>query len=590
MFAIELKNITKKFIVRYDKAMVFRSEIEALKEVTLNVERGQVFGLIGRNGSGKTTLLNIIAGIMSPTSGEVKVNGKVSCLLTLGAGFQQELSGRENIFLNGALLGMTEKEMRKKFYDIVKFSELDGFLEKPLQSYSQGMRARLGFGIAAHVDFDILLIDEILSVGDVSFQSKSYEKIEEFRKQGKTMIIVSQGMELIERICDNVALLERGEVVGIDKPEAMIKQYHHLLATRCFSEVYADLNKLMVEREIRWWGKKEDWGKRLGTREVEIGEVKIFNSHLSENSNFKTGDDLTVSVDFIVHREIREPHFGVAIFREDGVYCYGPNSRFDGYRIKQLKRGKGNFKVKFKNISLLPGDYRFSIAIWDKKEIFPFDYYCGFYKFKITGQKSNVALINLELFWDKSTLRSFGKTATGFLKRIFLSGQRKISTIYFNSDKSLAISLPPFDFMEKWGKNFGSGDILVKNVDFLDKDALLRSFFDNGEMMKVYVELERKNPLFTNNSQMIWFGIFREDKIYCHGVSRELSEKEDEVILVYPHLHLLSGRYYLSVAVWQQGAGILDCHHGLFPFEIYSPKQDHGTVYIKHQWRWQFNG
>lgn len=617
MYAIELHNVSKKFTIRYDKSFHFKGEIYALKDVNLKIQKGQVFGIIGRNGSGKTTLLNIIAGIMSPTKGKVKVDGKVSSLLTLGAGFQHDLSGRENIFLNGSLLGMSNREIRKKFYDIVKFSELEGFLDKPLQSYSQGMKMRLGFSVACHVDFDVLLIDEILSVGDLSFQGKSYEKIERFRREGKTMVVVSQTLDMIERLCDNVVLLEKGEVIGIGHPHELIKEYQKLLNTRCFSEVYSDLQNLMVEREIRWWGKKDDWGVRMGTKEIEITNVDILNSQIKNNKDnldFKVGDDITVKVDFIVHREIREPHFGVAIFREDGVYCYGPNTSFDGYRFKRLKKGTGSFSIEYKNLCLMPEGYRFSIAIWDKKELLPYDYLCGFYKFKITGQKANIALVNLYHLWRyrrgialifdkirflicnsiykfKSIRQDDEITSANSFRRGLLKIMDKIGSPYKEDRMDTStFFIPEFDFGERWGKNFGLGGIYVRDVEFLDKDFLLRNFFNIGELMQIHAELKYDKCFDLSKPCSIWFGIFREDKVYCHGVVRKLAKDEKEVVLVYPHMNLLTGRYYLSVGIWQEGGVIIDCHHGVFPFEIYSHKQDHGTVYIDHKWRWNFNG
>jgi len=177
------------------------TEFWALRNINIEIEQGKVIGIIGRNGAGKTTLLNILAGISTPTIGEVKINGQVSSLLTLGAGFQDELTGKENIYLNASILNINRDEIKKKYRSIVEFSELDGFLDYPLRAYSQGMRLRLGFSVAIHMDFDIILTDEILSVGDVSFQKKCFDKIEDFRKQGKTMVIISQNLDIINRIC-----------------------------------------------------------------------------------------------------------------------------------------------------------------------------------------------------------------------------------------------------------------------------------------------------------------------------------------------------------------------------------------------------
>lgn len=244
MKAVKLENIGKKFILTHHRDKGFfpsfpgqkiSTEFWALRDISMEIEKGKVSGLIGRNGSGKTTLLNILAGISSHTVGNIEINGRVACLLTLGAGFEDDLTGEENIYLNSSILGMSRSQTDKNYRSIVEFSELDGFLDSPLHTYSQGMRLRLGFSVAIHMDFDILLIDEIISVGDVSFQKKCYEKIIDFKRQGKTMVITTQALDIIERICDEVFLLENGKVDAKGDPEYVINRYLKLLNERDFS-------------------------------------------------------------------------------------------------------------------------------------------------------------------------------------------------------------------------------------------------------------------------------------------------------------------------------------------------------------------
>lgn len=248
MKVIELQNVGKRFVLSHQKSGLLNDflpnflnqattrELWALKNINMEVKSGQVVGIIGRNGAGKTTLLNILAGISIPTEGKVDITGKVSTLLTLGAGFQEELSGRENIYLNASILGMNRKEIKEKFPGIIDFSELDGFLDVPLRTYSQGMLMRLGFSIATHIDFDILLTDEVLYVGDVLFQKKCYEKIVDFKRHGKTMIITTQDLTIIERLCDKVFLLENGSIEAQGEAELVVGRYLKLLNERKFSE------------------------------------------------------------------------------------------------------------------------------------------------------------------------------------------------------------------------------------------------------------------------------------------------------------------------------------------------------------------
>src|SRR3989338_6125532 len=208
---IELSGIGKRYPVKREN-YIFK-DFWALKDISLSVGKGQVFGVIGRNGAGKTTLLNIIAGILSPTEGKALSSGKTVGLFNLGVGFQDELTGRENIFLNGAILGASRKELEEKLDPIIEFSELGDFIDMPLGSYSQGMRLRLGFSIIANLDFLTLVIDEVLAVGDSLFQSKCYERLMDYRRAGKTLLITSQDMGIIERLCDEALLLDHGSML-----------------------------------------------------------------------------------------------------------------------------------------------------------------------------------------------------------------------------------------------------------------------------------------------------------------------------------------------------------------------------------------
>lgn len=243
MNVIKLENVSKKFFLTHQKDShslskgFFSSfpgqntvtEFWALRNINMEIEKGKVIGIIGRNGAGKSTLLNILAGTSTPTTGDVKIDGRVSSLLTLGAGFQEELTGRENIYLDGSILGMSKSEIKKKYKNIVEFSELEEFLDVPLRTYSQGMKMRLGFSIATSVDFDIILIDEVISVGDGSFTRKCFDRMAGFKRQGKTMGITLHSLDYIERVCDEVFLLEEGRLIDSGSPVGVINRYRKLL-------------------------------------------------------------------------------------------------------------------------------------------------------------------------------------------------------------------------------------------------------------------------------------------------------------------------------------------------------------------------
>lgn len=235
MYAIEVKNVWKKYRIGQPRTLTKalpsfllgekQKEFWVLKNINLQVKRGETIGIIGPNGSGKSTLLKILTGVTSPTKGEVAVDGKIASLLELGTGFHPELTGRENIYLYGAILGMTRNEMAEKFKNIVDFSGIKKFLDTSLKHYSSGMYIRLGFSVAIHLDWDILLVDEVLSVGDIEFQQKSLAKIEEFTRRDKTIVLISHNVEMIKKLCTKSLLLENGKVQRIGRTNLVIDYY-----------------------------------------------------------------------------------------------------------------------------------------------------------------------------------------------------------------------------------------------------------------------------------------------------------------------------------------------------------------------------
>jgi ABC-type polysaccharide/polyol phosphate transport system ATPase subunit len=567
MKAIVLKDVSKKFILTHQGSATVKgrlssaqggrkaaTEFWALRNINMEVDQGKIVGVIGRNGSGKTTLLNLLAGISIPTSGKVEIQGRVASLLTLGAGFQDELTGEENIYLNSSIVGMGRNEINKKFDSIVEFSELDGFLDSPLQTYSQGMRLRLGFSIAAHTDFDILLTDEILSVGDVSFQKKCFDKIEEFKKQNKTMIITSHDIDTVNRICSEIFLLENGEIVQQGACGKVSARYLELLKENSLPATFRQRYG-----KTKWWADKRSWERKEGSKEVRIIEVKTYNSRGKQTNIFKPDETVRLEARFIVEQEVRGAHFGVAIFREDGVYCYGPNTLFDGCPIEKLNPGEGFFSIEYKPLSLKPGSYRFSAAVWDSTELWAYDYHAGFYKFEITGDNKNAQLLNLKYKWEPVSLeRKFG---------IF----------------PVIESAASFDPEYKLSDQAESFDVQISSVQLLDEAGNFGIDFDTGKDLKIKMQFKFSGIL---QNYYLWVGIFRSDDIYCHGVSRKLTE--ETVVLNYPKFPLLSGDYYLSLGVWKKdNQEPLLYRHRVITFKMLFSGQDHGTAYLEHIWKWQ---
>ena len=565
MKAIVLKDVSKMFILAHHgegaaKGMFSSvhkrktaTEFWALRNINMEIDRGKVIGVIGRNGAGKTTLLNLLAGISAPTIGRIEVNGRVSSLLTLGAGFQDELTGEENIYLNSSIIGMGRREINDKFNSIVEFSELDGFLDSPLQTYSQGMRLRLGFSIAAHMDFDILLTDEVLSVGDVSFQKKCFDKIEEFKKQNKTMVITSHDIDTVNRICDEVFLLENGEIVkpGAEKISA---RYLELLKENSLSATFRQRYG-----RTKWWADRRSWEKKEGSKEVRIVQVKTFNSRGKQANIFKPQETVRLEARFIVEEEVQAPHFGVAIFREDGAYCYGPNTLFDGQPIEKLHKGEGFFSIEYKALSLKPGSYRFSAAVWDSTELWAYDYHVGLYKFEITGENKNGQLVYLPYRWEP------------------VRKEQKFGIF------PVAEPAEHFDPEYKLSDHTSPCPAQISSVQLLDAAGKPGTDFNTGEDLRIKMEFGFSG---LPRNYYLWAGIFRNDDVYCHGVSRKLKEKT--MVLNYPQFPLLTGEYYLSLGIWKKGQPEPVLYrHKISTFKMAFSGQDHGTVYLEHNWKWQ---
>jgi len=532
----------------------------ALRNIYLGIDGGEIIGIIGRNGSGKTTLLNIIAGSLPVSEGEVIVKGKISAILSLGAGFQDEFTGRENIYLNASLLGMQRQEIDGVFGDIVEFSELGDFINAPLGSYSAGMKLRLGFSIAIHRDFDVLLTDEIIAVGDISFQKKCFEKMTEFRRRGKALVIVTQDTGLIQRFCTKAFLLEDGCIITSGQPTQVVERYEQLLSKR---KILSEGSRLqMVAETKRWATDMHEWGRREGTREVVIRDFVLLNRWGQRISRVKPGEKIRMRAFFACQEEIDDFHFGIAIFREDGVYCYGPNTQLDGLATERMGKGDGYFELECAELLLMPGTYYASAAIWDKNETFAYDYHKCSYKIEVVGEPAFGQLIVLPHRWEGMPLSLF-------------AGRHSPPSLDF--------------FVDKWEQGKEDDSIRLSSPVFLNNYGCRDSVFVTGKELKVKVDVAMgaQRPALPGDL-VLWIGIFRSDGIYCHGAVKKICSFgfHPEVIL-YPKLRLLPGGYRLSLGVWDTARGqFLAYSHGQHAFNMISDKRDHGTVYLEHRWNW----
>ena len=361
--AIRVEQVWKSFRLyhernQYLKAVLLRGrrakyeQFWALKDVSFEVAQGETFGIIGSNGSGKSTMLKCLAGILFPEKGRVAADGRLAALLELGAGFHPELTGIENIYLNGAILGMTRADIKRRFDDIVAFAGLEQFIDQPVKNYSSGMIVRLGFAIAANVEPEILLIDEVLSVGDQSFQRKSLEKIEEFRTEGRTIVFVSHGLSQVEQLCTRAAWIEFGEMKMLGPAIEVVDAY---------TGASHGARVETIEQGARW-----------GSGEVQISSVVLLDQQGKPTTVLESGRPATVAIEFDAHTMLRDVVIGIRINHLHGLAVFGTNTRRRSRTIDIID-GPGRARFTFDDFPLLEGVYDLSVAISDHTEVHDYD-------------------------------------------------------------------------------------------------------------------------------------------------------------------------------------------------------------------------
>jgi ABC-type polysaccharide/polyol phosphate transport system ATPase subunit len=363
--AITIEDVSKQYRLYHERnqslkaalmrrARVKYEEFWALRDVSFEVPEGGTFALIGENGSGKSTLLKCMAHILRPEKGRITTNGKISALLELGAGFHPELTGRENIFLNGSILGLSKKQLTQRFDGIVEFAGLEHFIDTPVKNYSSGMYVRLGFSVAINVDPDILLIDEVLAVGDAEFQRKCLEKVAELRERGKTIVIVTHALEGIRNLCDTVGWLEHGILRRVGQSTEVIDTY--------LGETYSGRTAIDGETEMRW-----------GSQEARIEKIEMLDAAGQRTKRVRTGDTVVFRFHFVADELIERPVFGMAVLSLDGVWVTGPNTRTAGLVPDRITRD-GYVDLRVDRLLLLPGTYDVSASIVDYTLTHVYDY------------------------------------------------------------------------------------------------------------------------------------------------------------------------------------------------------------------------
>ena len=378
-YAVEVNDISKMFKLYHEnvrslkeKVLFFNKrgyeEFWALKDIDIQVDEGETLGIIGANGSGKSTLLKLMTRILYPTKGKVVTNGSIAALLELGAGFQPDLTGRENVYLNASILGFSKKEVDKRFDNIVAFAEMERFIDNHVRNYSSGMYIRLGFAVAISVDPDILIVDEVLAVGDEAFQRKCIERIEDIQEAGKTIIFVTHNVEMTKEICTRVVMLDHGVIVKEGKPREVVNYYHQAM------EVAES------ERSER------------GNRKIEVVGVALLNDAGEQVNDFDTGENMRIRVAYRAHEPTDDPVFGFSIDDYRGFTAYGTNTRLKGLEIGTLT-GEGYIDFDLKSLPMLEGRYLVSVAIHSRDESVVYHWLDKFYPFNMHSDINDAGLL-----------------------------------------------------------------------------------------------------------------------------------------------------------------------------------------------------
>jgi ABC-type polysaccharide/polyol phosphate transport system ATPase subunit len=395
-----LRTLKSAFVGRSLAAGAAAEElIPALEGVSFEVARGEAFGIVGGNGSGKSTLLKLVAGILKPDAGRLETDGRVAALIELGAGFHPEISGRENIFINGSVLGLTRREIEARYQRIVEFAGLEDFIEEPVKNYSSGMYVRLGFAVAIHTDPDVLLVDEVLAVGDEAFAHRCLRRIEELLASGRTVVFVSHALALVEDLCSRVLWLDRGRVRLLGEPRRVVDAYRASVAElegREHRQEKEDRERAapgeapapaISEEPLRW-----------GSRAAEIVSLRLLDSGGAERYHFASGEAVTLEIGARADRRLRDFVFGVALQTPRGVEVWGTNTELAGLRPVRFE-GEARVRLVCPALRLAPGEYLIDVAV-HARDGAPYDYRRKLASFTVTSESRGVGVYFPEHRWE----------------------------------------------------------------------------------------------------------------------------------------------------------------------------------------------
>lgn len=433
---IIVKDVSKSFRIYHDKGHTLKETLIrstktsyekrlVLDGINLEIEKGKTVGLIGRNGSGKSTLLKLLTGIIYADSGDISTTGKVSSLLELGAGFHPDFSGKDNIYINASIFGLSKNEIDRRYDQIVRFSELENYIDNPVRTYSSGMYMRLAFSVAINVDADILFVDEVLAVGDANFQKKCLDKIKELRIQGKTIVLVTHDLSAVEKICDEAIWLEQGRIIEQGSPKRIIDKYMLYMETEQ-SEMIADTNAAVhnvQKTELTSQEPKEDsdvetvaeleqdsnLGKtdevpnvssdnRWGNNKAVIKSVTLTDAAGVEKRLFDPDDTIKIQIEYEIKNKIDDLVIGFGIWTKDRIRCYGTNTQIDEIDTEGIA-ASGVIEIKLPKNRLVNNSYVVDIALHSTDGV-PYDYITNAYSFNVYSKLNDLGICRSEHSWE----------------------------------------------------------------------------------------------------------------------------------------------------------------------------------------------
>lgn len=414
---IEVNHVSKNYKVYFDKGQTLKEKVlfknrrkyeerKVLNDISFSVKKGGAIGLIGENGCGKSTTLKLLTKIIYPDSGNIEMQGRVSSLIELGAGFHPDMSGKQNIYTNASIFGLTKKEIDKRLHEIIEFSELKDFIDNPVRTYSSGMYMRLAFSVAINVDADILLIDEILGVGDQGFQQKCFEKLKEIRAKGTTIVIVSHALGQIEQICERSLWIHDGKIVDEGSPQEIHPKYLDYMGKKRL-----EINAMAAEEnasetahteetageEIKMETVKAEPDNRYGNGQIRIKRIASTDVSGTEETSFNTLDDITIKAEYISQSNVKAANIGIGIFDSNHMRIYGTNTQIDANKIVVLNQ-EGVIYCRLHKCRLLPGKYYVDFALTDESGI-PYDYYKSALELDILFGKGGIGVCSMEHSW-----------------------------------------------------------------------------------------------------------------------------------------------------------------------------------------------